>query len=207
VSVFDHLRAVAREARTEWRQRRTTLNGYDRLHLGGGPKTLDGWANIDLSGPVVWDLTRPLPMKGTMVRLVYSEHFIEHVTRAQALVILKNCFSVMERGATIRISTPDLKEFAARYLRGETVEMPHGNWFPETPCRMLNDTFHEWGHQFIYDEDELTALFRAAGFTNIRRMGWGKSEVPELRGLETRPDFGDLILEGDVADGTIRRWV
>lgn len=52
-----------------------------------------------------------------------------------------------------------------------------------------------WGHQFIYDETELIILLKEAGFLNVRRMPWRESEHPELRNLETRPYFDDLILE------------
>jgi hypothetical protein len=60
---------------------------------------------------------------------------------------------------------------------------------------MLNEALHLWGHQFVYDEPELTRLFEQAGFTDIRRMNWRESDIPEFVGLETRPYLGDLILE------------
>lgn len=42
---------------------------------------------------------------------------------------------------------------------------------------------------------QLTRLLMAGGFSDVRRVQWRRSDHPELANLETRPDFGDLILE------------
>jgi predicted SAM-dependent methyltransferase len=73
--------------------------------------------------------------------------------------------------------------------------MEHGQWFPATLCRMVNEGMRCWGHVFLYDEAELVALLSECGFRDIRRVKWGESDHSELRGLESRPDFGDLIVE------------
>jgi hypothetical protein len=51
------------------------------------------------------------------------------------------------------------------------------------------------GTRFLYDEAELTLLLAEAGFKSVKRVQWGESKHPELRGLETRPDFDDVIVE------------
>jgi predicted SAM-dependent methyltransferase len=73
--------------------------------------------------------------------------------------------------------------------------MDFADWHPATPCQMVNEAMRWWGHTFLYDEAELTALLRECGFSDVRRVKWGESEFDELRGLESRPDFDDLILE------------
>lgn len=172
------------------------LRGVDRLQLGAGNHPLPGWANLDLGGDsIAWDLTRPIPVAPGSIRFVYSEHFIEHVTRDQAQAILVNCRNVMAEGGVIRLSTPDLRKLAEDYLAGRIVQMPHGDWFPKTATRMLNEALHLWGHQFVYDEEELAQALRDAGFSRARRVPWRESEHQELAGLETRPDFDDLIME------------
>jgi predicted SAM-dependent methyltransferase len=60
---------------------------------------------------------------------------------------------------------------------------------------MVNEGMRSWGHVFVYDEPELVALLKECGYSDIRRVKWGESDHPELRGLESRPDFEDLILE------------
>jgi predicted SAM-dependent methyltransferase len=176
------------------------ISRFDRLHLGCGPRHIDGWANIDLYGHdnIIWDLTKPLPMKRDAVRFVYSEHFIEHITRADAKTILTHCRNVMAKGGVVRISTPDLKGCIAAYQQGILVNMPDYNWQPRSLCEMMNDNMRAWGHQYVYDEPEMFDLLRECGFSTVKRVEWHQSDSPELRGLETRPNQGDLIVEAVV---------
>jgi len=193
-----HGRDAFREIRSEVRQwgAASKLRDVDRLQLGAGNHPLPGWANLDREGDSIpWDLTRPIPVSPGSIRFVYSEHFIEHVTRQQAQRILGNCCAVMATGGVIRLSTPDLAKVVTDYLGGTVISMPHGDWYPETPCQMLNEALHLWGHEFLYDEAEMTRLLLDAGFSTVRRVAWRKSDHPELSGLETRPDFADLIVE------------
>jgi predicted SAM-dependent methyltransferase len=173
------------------------LKKHDKLHLGSGNRIINGWANIDITGlrTIPWDLRNPLPLEPGQVRLVFTEHFIEHIDRSAAQRLLSRVRGAMAPGAVIRISTPDLAVLVADYQAGRIVRMEHGGWFPETPCRMLNEGMRLWGHVFVYDEAELVALLKECGYSNIQRLRWGQSEHPELRGLESRPDFDDLIVE------------
>ena len=173
------------------------LKRYDKLHLGSGARLLDGWANLDINGlgNLVWDLRKPLPLEKAQVRFVYTEHFIEHIERDDAVRLFSHARKVMAPGGVLRVSTPDLAKLVDDYREGRLVRMEHGNWFPETPCRMLNEGMRMWGHTFVYDEEELIGLLRECGFQNVERVDWGHSEHPELRNLESRPDFADLIVE------------
>lgn len=176
---------------------RQRLLSFDKLHLGSGARLLPGWANIDIGGrgTLLWDLRRPLPIASPCVRLVYTEHFIEHIPRADALKLFGHARRVMLPGAVLRVSTPDLRILADDYLNGRVVHMEHGGWYPETPCQMINEGMRLWGHVHMYDEPELVALLTECGFTDIRRVGWGESDYVDLRNLESRPDYGDLIIE------------
>jgi len=176
------------------------LKRYDKLHFGSGARRLDGWANLDINGlgSLVWDLRKPLPLAKAQVRFVYTEHFIEHIERDYAVRLFSHARKVMVTGGVLRISTPDLVKLVDDYRAGQVVRMEHGGWFPETPCRMVNEGMRMWGHTFVYDESELVGLLRECGFKTIERVQWGQSEHPELRNLESRPDFADLIVEARV---------
>lgn len=173
------------------------LRGCDKLHLGSGGRRLPGWANIDITGlrNIIWDLRKPLPLPPGSIRYVYSEHFIEHVSRDQALRLLRNCGHLLAESGVVRISTPNLRQLVADYLAGKPLPLQFEGWSPATPCALLNEGMRLWGHQFVYDEEELVLLLREAGYGDIKRVGWGESEHAELRGLETRPFHGDLIFE------------
>lgn len=188
VSIVARVRRLATPAR---------LKHYDKLHLGSGGRIIDGWANVDITGlrTIPWDLRNPLPLDPGQVRFVYSEHFLEHIDREAARRLLKRVRESMASGAAIRLSTPDLAKLVNDYRSGKVIRMEHGGWFPETPCRMLNEGMRLWGHVFLYDEPELVALLEECGFSDIRRVNWGESDHREFRGLESRPDFADLIVE------------
>ena len=173
------------------------LKRYDKLHLGSGARLLEGWANLDINGlgSLVWDLRKPLPLAKAQVRFVYTEHFIEHIERDDAVRLFSHARKVMIPGGVLRVSTPNLVKLVDDYRAGQVVRMEHGGWFPETPCRMINEGMRMWGHTFVYDENELVGLLIECGFKDIERVQWGESKHIELRNLESRPDFSDLILE------------
>lgn len=174
------------------------MQRYDRLHLGCGPRHLEGWANVDISGDaeIVWDLRKPLPV--SRVRFVYTEHFIEHIERAEAVKLLASIRSILAPGGVLRLSTPDLAEVVRDYQTGNLPDMPEQAWQPHSICQMLNDSMRAWGHRYVYDEPELRVVLSEAGFSDLRRVAHGQSEEAELRALESRPDFGELIFEARV---------
>jgi predicted SAM-dependent methyltransferase len=173
------------------------LGKHDKLHLGCGPHLIPGWANIDIGGRhvIAWDLRWPLPIKPRTIRFIYSEHFIEHITREDAVRIFRQCKSLLSDGGVLRLSTPDLRALAEDYCAGIFRKLPHADWNPATPCVMMNEGMREWGHTFVYDRPELHAALKEAGFTNVRDVTWRQSDHPELRDLESRPDCRDLIIE------------
>lgn len=177
---------------------RRAVAGSTRLHLGCGDHVLDGWANIDalgLSGVIPWDLTNPLPVAESTVDFIFSEHFIEHITLEQGRRLVADCHRVLRPGGVVRLSTPDLMKLVEEYLADRVDEWTDVNWTPATPCQLVNEAVRQWGHQFIYDFSELDLMLRAAGFREVRRVSWRQSDYAELRGLERRPDHGEVIVE------------
>jgi predicted SAM-dependent methyltransferase len=169
-----------------------------RLHLACGTHLIDGWANIDIDGPrgvVKLDLTQALPVRTESIDYVFCEHFIEHVERPDAKHLVCEILRVLRPGGRLRLSTPDLSVLVEHYRAGRLDTWHDVGWAPSSACQLLNEAMHSWGHRFVYDKEELETLLQSAGFTNIRRARHGLSDVPELSGLECRPDHGELIYE------------
>ena len=174
------------------------MASYSKLHLACGKNVIGGWANIDLEGNknvIAWDLTQPLPVASNSVEFIYSEHFIEHIGRDQAKRLLTECHRVLRPGGVLRISTPDLRKLIDEYLAGRVDEWADLGWQPATPCRMLNEGMRLWGHQFVYDADELRRIFAECGWNDLTFAPWRKSTHPELDGLECRPFHNEIIVE------------
>lgn len=157
-----------------------------RLHLGCGDHLLDGWANVDSNGwkgVIHHDLRKPLPLASSSVDFIFTEHFIEHIERSDGVKLLTECRRLLKPSGVLRLSTPDLKVLAKKYLDGAE------------SCKSLNQSVRDWGHTFIYDEGEMGSVLREAGFGQIYRVEWRKSEFPELMNLEKRDFNDDLIVE------------
>ncbi len=169
-----------------------------KLHLGCGPHVLPGWANLDLAGApgsVRWHLNWRLPVDDASVDLIFSEHFIEHIDKAQATMLLRDCHRALRVGGVLRLSTPSLAKLVTEYQAGRLDEWADVAWTPASPCDLLNDGMRAWGHRYLYDEAELRLQLQAAGFNTVLRMQWRQSAVAGLGGLEQRPFHDELIME------------
>jgi predicted SAM-dependent methyltransferase len=183
------------------RQRRRScalLATADKLHLGCGSVHFEGWANVDFAGPpgtIRWDLTQPLPARPGSIKFIFTEHFIEHITRTDGARLLRHCFELLDRGGVVRISTPNLGFLVEQYRLRRVEEWRDMGWSPQTAAQMLNEALHLWGHLFVYDYEELVMALRDAGFDEPTAAKWGESRYPELQNRETRPYHNDLIIE------------
>lgn len=187
-----------------------------KLQIGGGWRLLDGWLNtdIDLVPDVMFmDATRSFPFEDNLFQFVFSEHMIEHVHYEKAVSMLRECHRVMRKGGVIRVVTPDLSSIVGLY-RGNLSEIQQSylSWFcatfvqgeyPQSAVAVINAHFRLWGHQFIYDEETLTATMSGAGFSEVTRCSLGKSDYSMLRSLENEGryppgllDFESVALEG-----------
>lgn len=168
------------------------------LQIGTGPHRLPGWLNSDLiAGDVFLDLTRPLPLPNGAFAFVFGEHVIEHIPDRAGERLLAELLRILRPGGVLRLTTPDLQKLIelyedrnpvigrAEYARvlDETTGREHGR-----PAQVLNDAMRLWGHRWIYDEDDLVARLRAAGFETVTRVEPGESKYPALAGLERHGD-------------------
>lgn len=171
-----------------------------KLHLGCGGVRLDGWVNIDIEagGDLRLDVRSALPFADGSARLIYHEHLMEHLTLEEGRRCLADWHRLLEAGGVLRIATPDLEYLVQRYgadWRSQTWLQQPEYAFIATRAEMLNVAFRWWGHQYLYDGEELERRVREAGFATVRRCAFRTSPAPELAGLETRED-SKLILEG-----------
>lgn len=168
-----------------------------KLHLGCGPHIFQGWRNWDLEpgpGGERWDARGGLGLRPGSVDYIFSEHFIEHLTREQGQSLFRECHEALKPGGVLRISTPDLEYIFRCYKTGRISDwLP--TWNPKSPAAMVNEGLRLWGHQFVYDFEELREGLLIAGFNSVTKSQWHKSKHKELVNLEVRPNIGDLIVE------------
>jgi predicted SAM-dependent methyltransferase len=170
-----------------------------KLHLGCGGNRFEGWVNIDadadLSGgtaDIIWDLTKGIPLEDSSCSLIYSEHMLEHMKVEQGLNLLRECHRVLKPGGVVRVAMPSLDDLIKKSYEGNWRDQDWLSWpyyqTVQTRAEMLNISFRSWGHQWLYDGEELHRRIIEAGFANFKDVGWGQSETTELCNLETRVD-------------------
>ncbi len=178
------------------------------LNIGCGRQHLKGFINMDVDPPydVRLDATQGLPYEEQTVDGIYSEHFFEHLSQVEGLRFLRECRRVLKPNGVIRIAMPDLDEEVRRYnsedWRGDGDMFKLGFDWVSTRCEMLNIGMREWGHQYLYNEEELIRITEIAGLQSRGRLRRGESQVPQFVNRETR-DGSILIMEFSIPDRAV----
>jgi predicted SAM-dependent methyltransferase len=173
-------------------------NEVYKLQIGSLTNVLNGWLNSDIvpSHEVLYlDATKKFPFTDEQFHYVYSEHMIEHINFEQGRFMLGEVYRVLKKDGTFRIATPDLIFLINLYLNPTDSKNSNyiiwanstftKNSFANNPVPVVNNFFRNWGHQFIYDYETLSASLQSVGFTNVRKVEIGKSEIPALNGIES----------------------
>jgi predicted SAM-dependent methyltransferase len=174
-------------------------NDIRKLHIGCGYHLLDGWLNSDYQAVpkdiLQLDATTIFPIADNQFDYIFSEHMIEHISQPQGLSMLAECFRVLRKNGTIRVSTPDLPFVLALYqsqktdLQQQYLKFSFDNFIDEethgdNESFVINNLFRAWGHQFIYDEQTLRTSLEKAGFQQIIRCDLNQSSEKSLQNLE-----------------------
>ncbi|MFI2610472.1 class I SAM-dependent methyltransferase [Kitasatospora sp. NPDC018619] len=142
------------------------------------------------------DIAEPLPLADASVDWVYAEHLIEHVTLPVAVGWLREVRRVLRPGGVLRLTTPDLARYLAGYTNDDGFLAKHrrrlttlgfGPPMPARPAFLVNQIFRYFGHQWIYDLDELRHVLTRAGFDpdRIRPCAYRQGARPDVADLDT----------------------
>jgi predicted SAM-dependent methyltransferase len=166
------------------------------VNIGCGNEPFTGWVNLDLDpkarADIVWDITDGLPFGNGTCSFIYSEHFVEHIPVREGVRFMKECRRVLRDGGVVRIAMPSVAEPIRQYHENDWAGKPwmekYGYTWIKTRAEFINIAFREWGHQWLYDFEELDRRLREAGFGRIESARWGESRHAELTRRETRDE-------------------
>ena len=157
------------------------------------------WINGDIIfGDVYLNAAKKFPFPDQSVDFIFCEQFLEHLTQNEGLLFLNEAYRILKPGGKIRISTPDLENLSKTYLNTNPLvdidavvkrHQKNHNLLCDTPCIFFNDFVRLWGHQFIYDHNQLTIALTSAGFNLILWAEFGVSNTVEFENLDRHADI------------------
>ncbi|MBF0271298.1 MAG: methyltransferase domain-containing protein [Magnetococcales bacterium] len=156
--------------------------------------TPDGYAHTNFYY-LQHDATTPFPIPDNLFDHCYAEHFIEHLNRDQGLAFLQEVHRMLRPGGILRLSTPDLHANLELFFHTErpafaqSVAFLEGRvpaWHVRNRAFMVNQLFYFWGHQWIYDFEDLALLLEQAGFpaASIERRAFREGNIAEVEQLD-----------------------
>lgn len=173
------------------------------------------------SNPKLCDCRKSLPFKDKSVDFIYTSHFIEHLSRYQAVDLLNECKRILTPTGVLRISVPDLKILTEKYLSNDIPFFKRMIAYdqPEANLKNIADLYVQhfygydtWaktnflqkirrrlirGHLWMYDFESLSDILKEIGFKRIKRLEHGKGEVPEIEYLDIHKE-NSLYIEASL---------
>jgi len=103
-----------------------------KLNLGGGPKRVEGFKNVDALEwdgvtDIVQDLTKiPWVIESNSVDEILMEECLEHISFKQTSSVLFECYRILKPGGKIHIQVPDCGKSMEYYINKQICEcVPH----------------------------------------------------------------------------------
>lgn len=164
----------------------------------------------------ILDVRKGLPYPDNSVKFIYASHFLEHLLRAKARKLLKECYRVLVfGGGVIRIIVPDFRVCVEKYIETfqkwdeNSQELPPAEIFLENInmydpglmkqpfwIRFYKKVYDKNTHKWAYDEQSLAYLLKLTGFKNICNKAYGESFIEDVLNLDLPQRFeGSICLE------------
>jgi hypothetical protein len=165
----------------------------------------DGIRDVPMPGCMVRDLT-DLPIKGIADNTytgIYSEHFIEHITKEEGIALFKECLRILKPGGCLRTVWPPMdyvnflrngkdhsdNEFVKHYY--EIYIKKHrfaGEGHDQKPIQeqVAIGLLHQKGeHKYLWGVQEMFVELMSAGFTKLGDPLYNNSRVAAFRNIDT----------------------
>lgn len=171
-----------------------SFSHLQKLQVGGGPRLLDGYVNMDIFEPadLVWDVRLGIPFDDNRFEEIFCEHFFEHMDFPKsANLFLKEAFRVLKKEGVLKIVVPDCGTPIQKYVKNdkgyfkkitdicykkrlETMDINSKidiiNYLYRDQFDNPNYTVHWWA----YDKENLTKMLKKAGFSVVKKWKFDK---------------------------------
>ncbi|MFZ6648238.1 glycosyltransferase [Undibacterium sp. TJN25] len=141
------------------------------LHIGAAASATPGFISVGQfpGAEVPCDVTQGLPFADSSVDGIHCEHFIETLSQAQGLALLRECRRVLTQEGLLRIDTPDLDTIIATYvaadwqMQGGAGESSADRGWLGSRSEYLDEQIRGHGRQRLYNAEDLRRAAQFAG--------------------------------------------
>ena len=169
-----------------------------KLHLGCGNIHLDDFINIDIVKTEAVDKVadiRKLDYQDNLVNTIYCCHVLEHFTKPEVPLVLKEWYRVLKPGGEIILVVPNINRWALRYLLNPLfyVKNKIRSFFTKEKVAHLKEVEEvlienlfggDFDYEFIsyhktgFNPRIMKKLSKEAGFLIIERVDLNKNNFP-----------------------------
>ena len=146
-----------------------------KLHIGCGPKYLEGYKHMDaMEYPhvdYIGTADNLSVIADASLDEIYGSHILEHIGRLEIETVLKEWCRVLKPGGVIRLAVPDFGAVVAHYNEHQNLDKVMGLLYG-------GQTYEFNFHYQAYDLPRLTRLLTDAGFENVTHYDW-QTFLPE----------------------------
>jgi len=161
----------------------------ENIQIGGGQHILRDFLNIDIVPPadILFDVREGLPLKSNSSKLIFAEHFLEHLDYPiSAKKFINECFRVLKRGGKLILGVPNSRQVILAYIKKDKNYWKKilAGWYSKRNCRehfntyidLVNyhfrdqdDDFKYNPHFWAYDFEKLKSMVKTAGFRKVKK--------------------------------------
>ena len=166
-----------------------------KLHVGCGPHYIPGMFNIDLRPEVktdycgdMFDLcfpSHPACIHRESASMIWSCHMLEHLSYPAGVCAALRVFNDwLKVGGLLRLAVPDLELVSGYYTHNDpTLMTMYGDTIDaelykhHSRAERFMFFMRGWEHSIVFDFELLRELMIDAGFKDVKRMPFRRSEI------------------------------
>jgi predicted SAM-dependent methyltransferase len=170
------------------------------LHLGCGPRVLEGWLNADMMvRPRTLTMRLPEGLRrfdDASVKFIYASHVLEHITYpGEAKTFVNECHRILQPGGAVRVVVPGIEQIIDAYVRDDAAFFEvqrsfHPSWCTTKLEHLMYALQQDGEHKYGFDMETISKLFDAGGFRVVEKSGFNDSRFEQLR-IDYRGEVDD----------------